>query len=350
MKKFLSEDFEYLYAQNLNWESLKGKKILVTGGTGLIGSLLLKFLGFLRQEKGFEIQLITLVRNERKAKCILGDMELELVVADISDGVEIQKKLGSVAGVDYIFHCAAITKSREMVEHPVEVFESIVTGTDKILQYAKEIMVESMVYLSSMEVYGQPFSKGEEETILVTENMTGYIDELQCRSCYPLGKKMAENLCYSYHKEYGVPVKIARLAQTFGAGVLAEDNRVFAQFANSAKEGKDIVLHTDGTSRGNYCYTIDAIYGLFCLLLCGENGQAYNVTNEEESRTIQEMAYLVADKIADGKIKVVFDIPKENIHGYAPKANIKLSGEKLRSLGWTPKYNMIDMYKRMMEE
>ena len=81
----------------------------------------------------------------------------------------------------------------------------------------------------------------------------GYIDVSDVRSCYPIAKIMSENLCHSYFAEYGVPVKIARLAQTFGRGIRKDDNQVFAQFANAVRTGSDIVLHTAGISMGNYC-------------------------------------------------------------------------------------------------
>ena len=262
----LYEDFEYLYTMKVDWQKLNNKTVLVTGGTGFIGSLLLKYMNFLNREKGFSISLITVIRNEEKAKEVLNGLNVEIVKADLEDKFEIKGQ------VDYIFHCAAVTKSKEMIEHPVEVTESIVDATRNILKLAMANKTESIVYLSSMEVYGQPDISDNP----VTEDVMGYINPLNSRSCYPLGKRMAENLCYGYYNEYQVPVKIARLAQVFGAGILKEENRVFAQFAKSAIHGEDIVLHTDGSSVGNYCYTIDALFGLFLLLLNGENEEKVN--------------------------------------------------------------------------
>jgi nucleoside-diphosphate-sugar epimerase len=115
---------------------------------------------------------------------------------------------------------------------------------------------------------------------------------------------MAENLCYSYYAEFGVPVKIARLAQTFGAGVDQEESRVFGQFARSAVEEKDIILHTEGTTIGNYVYTADALKGLFSLLFQGLDGEAYNIVNDTASVSIKQMAELVAEEVAGNKIKV----------------------------------------------
>ena len=169
------------------------------------------------------------------------------------------------------------------------------------------------------------------------------------RSSYSEGKRIAECLCASYCDEYGVPVKIARLAQTFGAGILQQDNRVYAQFARSVLNKRDIVLHTEGKSYGNYCYTTDAIRALILLLNKGENGQAYNVCNEETTTTIADMAKMVNQEFGDGSIKVIFDIPKDQkTYGYAPDVKMCLSSEKLRMLGWIPQYSLSQMYERMI--
>lgn len=81
---------------------------------------------------------------------------------------------------------------------------------------------------------------------------------------------MAETMCISYGSEYGVPVKIVRLAQTFGAGVSKDDNRVFAQFSKAVLNGYDIILHTKGETKRNYCYTTDAVRAIFTVLTKGE--------------------------------------------------------------------------------
>ena len=164
-----------------------------------------------------------------------------------------------------------------------------------------------------------------------------------------MGKRMSENICYCYYREYGVPVKIARLAQTFGSGILPEENRVFAQFARAAREGRNIVLHTSGESVGNYCSIRDTIKGILVILEKGENGQAYNVVNEKNTMTIKEMAELVAEKIAEKKIQVTCDIQIENSYGYAESTRLRLSGRKLAELGWTPVQGMEEMYLELMD-
>lgn len=198
-----------------------------------------------------------------------------------------------------------------------------------------------------MEVYGQISCP---EGKRVAENEMGYIDVSNVRSCYPIAKIMAENLCHSYFAEYGVPVKIARLAQTFGRGVRPDDNRVFAQFANAVRTGSDIVLHTAGNSMGNYCDIDEAADAILFLLENGANSEVYNVVNEKNTIRIREMAELVAKRIAGGSIKVSYDIPESGSFGYAPDTGLRLSGEKLRRLGWEAKCSLEDMYRKMLRD
>ena len=333
----LKEDLQYIANYNLPYEQLKGRSVLVTGATGLIGTLLVRALLAIG-----DIKVIALVRDSEKAKKIYGDLignSLKLHIADIVDKIKIED------AVDYIFHCASITASKMMIEKPVETLLISVEGTKNILNFAQEKKCASVVYISSMEVYGA-FNESKE----VREGNLGYIDHLKVRSNYPESKRLCENMCVAYYTEFGVPVKIARLAQTFGAGILPGENRVFAQFARSAMQGKDIVLHTKGQSEGNYCYTRDCITGLLTILLKGTNAEAYNVSNPRTHTTIAEMANLVAEKIADGKIKVVFDIPEDNTFGYAADTKMKLNSDKLQALGWKPEVGLEEAYRRMMGE
>lgn len=262
MDNVLKEDLQYIADYNLPYKKLKGTTVLVTGATGLIGTSLVRALLAIG-----DIKVIAFVRNEEKAKKIYKDFSessLFFHVADIVGRIEIDEP------IDYIFHCASVTTSKIMIEKPVETLLISVEGTKNILELARKQKCKSVVYISSMEVYGA-FEESEE----VTEKDLGYIDNLKIRSNYPESKRLCENMCVAYNAEYNVPIKIARLAQTFGAGILPGENRVFAQFARSAIKGEDIILHTKGLSEGNYCYTRDCVTGLLTILLKGENAEAY---------------------------------------------------------------------------
>jgi dTDP-glucose 4,6-dehydratase len=196
-----------------------------------------------------------------------------------------------------------------------------------------------------MEAYGVV----DPEHYIVRETDYGYIDPLQVRSSYSEGKRMAEGICGAYAHEYGVPVKTARLAQTFGAGISKNENRVFAQFARSIMEGTDIVLHTDGRKAHCYCYTTDAVLGLLTILLKGKNGEAYNVSNEATFGTIREMAEMLTGAYPEKGSKLVFDIPEDaNKFGYAPTSRMLVNSEKLNGLGWNAQVDLPEMFKRLM--
>lgn len=318
------------------------KSWLITGATGYVGSMLVKTIKEWDGEAGITI----LVRDRKKAEDMFSALfpdGIRIITADLTDKKALEKLEISC---DYIVHCASATKSAEMVSRPVEVTESIVNATQNIMELAKRCRVKSAVYVSSMEVYGKlDCSDGHR----ASETELGEIDLLDVRSCYPLGKRMAENICYCYCREYGIPVKIARLAQTFGQGVLPGESRVFAQFARAVRDGTDIVLHTNGESMGNYCGIHDAVKGIAAILESGENGQAYNVVNEANTMTIRAMAEFVAEKIAHKRIKVIYDIPPDNPYGYAPDTKLRLSGKKLMSLGWMPLQTMEDMYLELLD-
>lgn len=332
------QDLEYITNYPLPYDKLKDKKVFITGATGLIGFQLVKTLLAIK-----DIHVIAMIRNLEKAKKIYTKEEInqiEFVIGDIGDPVIIEEN------IDYIFHCAAVTTSKIMIEQPVETITTSVKGTNNILELAKEKKVKSMVFVSSMEMYGS-FTNNEEE---ITEDKLGYINPLKVRSNYPESKRLCENMCIAYLHEYGVSLKIARLAQTFGAGILPWENRVFAQFARSAIKGTDIILHTKGLSEGNYCYTRDCMTALLTILLKGNDGEAYNVVNPKTHTTIADMASMVSQKITHGKIKVIYDIPETNKFGYAADTKMKLNSNKLQELGWSPSVGLEEAYRMMIEQ
>lgn len=343
----LEEDISLILKQLGPLDMLKDSTILVTGGGGLIGSMLVRTLKAAKRAYGFPLRILALSRTVSRIQYLEGD-GVELLGGDICDPLDIPEKL------DYIIHCASVTKSAFMAAQPVETLLTSILGTKNVLDLARTKEVRSMVYLSSMEMYGTGATTADKngqflEDAGVTEDMLGYIDLSNPRSSYPEGKRASECLCQAYCSQYGVPVRIARLAQTFGAGVARDDSRVFAQFARSAEQRNNIILHTQGQSEGNYCYLADTLLGILTILLKGQGGQAYNIANETLHMTIKDMADLVAGEVAQPPVKVVVECPEDSgKHGYAPETRLFLNAEKLRGLGWQPRYSMADMYRRMI--
>lgn len=314
-------------------QQIKGAVFLITGATGLIGSTLCRCL--LSLECG--IKIIAPVRNLQKAKNLFIHTAEFIEFIDysvIGDLDQINQK------IDYIIHCASPTDGTYMVTHPVETFELSLDTMRNVLTYSKNKTIKSIVYISSIEYYGQNFT---DESI--KEDFLGYIDYNSSRSSYPLSKRATEFVCKSYAQEYDIPVKIARLTQTFGAGVSSDDNRVFAQFARSIIQNKDIELHTTGNSAKPYCYTIDCINAILHILLLGKKGEAYNVANSDTYISIKNLAIFLKDNF-NPHINISINIP-ETSH-YAPETKLNLDTTKLMQLGWEAKYNLKDMYERLI--
>ncbi|MBR6081593.1 MAG: NAD(P)-dependent oxidoreductase [Salinivirgaceae bacterium] len=340
MTKFeiLEEDFSLLKSQ-YDFSMLKNSSVFVTGATGLLGSQILLFLDYLNRTKNYSMKLFGLIRNKEKAQKVFGDWFKNITF--ISGDVLILPEIPSP--IDYIIHCASITSSMDIVSRPVETIDISVNGTLNVLRFAQSKTVKSMVYLSSMEVFGVTAGRNK-----VCESDYGYIDILNTRSSYPESKRLCECLCHSFAKEYSLPVKNVRLAQTLGAGIDYDDTRVAAQFARAVIENHDIVLKTLGATKRPVIYTSDAISAVLIVLLKGVDGQSYTAANEETFFTIRETAEMIVSEIAQNRIKLVFDI-KEFPQEYAPDLNLDLSTSLLRSLCWTPIVGLKESYERMIE-
>jgi nucleoside-diphosphate-sugar epimerase len=246
---------------------------------------------------------------------------------------------------DFVVHAAGVTSSARMVAEPEEVLKVAVDGTRNVLELALALGAGSVVYVSSMEVYGHGLAG------VVTESQEGILDPGDPRSSYPEGKRRAETLTAAYATDYGLHTTTARLGLTFGAGVPNDpaNTRVPLQFARSVLAGRDIELHTDGAGVTNVCYLADAVRALLLLATEGAAGEAYNVVNSQASMTIRQMAEVVARDVAGGTINVVVKPPEDiERRGYAPPSGYRLSADKLRALGWEPRYGMDEMYARMI--
>lgn len=316
-------------------DDVKGKHFCVTGATGLIGSVLVKCLLALDSS----IKITIPVRSKEKAVAVFGDCYDRLIVEPI---VSLEEWCFSLdKSFDFIVHCASPTNGKFMQENPVDTFALAYQSTYNLLQACLRLNIQGFIYLSSLEYYGQIL----DDSIPVTEDVQGFVDSVSSRSSYPFGKRAAEYLCYAFATQYGVNAKVARLTQTFGAGVAPNDNRVFAQFARSVINNQNIILHTTGSSAKPYCYTTDCISAILHILIKGTKGQAYNVANEDSYISIKELAKFLRDTF-NPSISVNIDLHSD--YGYAPETKLRLSTEKLKALGWKPQYGLKEMFERLI--
>lgn len=320
---------------------LRGATVLVTGATGLVGSSIVHALADADTRYDLGLTVLAQGRSESKGRALARTTGATFLQGDVREAGLLA---GATGRVDIALHCAANTRSADMVARPEEVTAVAVEGTRSMLEQARALGCRSFVYLSSMEAYGQ--AEGE-----VSEDDLGPLDPSSPRSSYPLGKRLAEQLCRTYADD-DFRVTVARLGLTFGAGVPDDpaDTRVALQFARAARAGRDIELHTQGLSMTNAVETSDAVRALLLLAERGERGQAYNIANPAATMSIRAMAEVVARDVAGGAVGVVVNVPDDlDARGYAPPSGYRLNVDRIRALGWEPRYGMTEMFRRMLD-
>ena len=339
MGRVFDEDVRTL-AQDprIDWDILDNRRVLVTGATGLIGRLIAYALITRNEIEGIHTKVILPARNiERAAALFDANEDTEIVHWDaLTTGPD------EVPSADYIIHLASNTDSRRMVEAPVETILTTTRGCECMLEVARRSGA-SMVFASSMEVYGAG-SDG-----YISEEAGGALDAMSVRSSYPQAKQLAETLCASYAQEYNVQVTVARLAQTFGAGIPETDRRIFGFVARNIIAGDDIKLATDGSKKNMYSYTTDSVRALLLLLTRGEAGRAYNVANEQTLASVREICELVAATF-NPKVRVLVATSPQDASRFAVSGQIALDTSRIRALGFEPDYGLEDLYRRMMAD
>lgn len=336
MNSIIKEDMESISRQ-IEHEKLDRSRVLISGATGLIGKYLVRFLA-----QYCHCTVLAVVRNREKALALWKDLgdQVQYICSDITE-LEAADR-----GVDYMIHGASVTSSRSFSSEPVETIRTSVEGTRRMLEFARKNPVRGFAFLSTMEVYGAPSTEDKIHEFYGTN-----LDTMSARNSYPESKRLCESMCAAYYSEYGVPVRVLRLTQTFGPGVSYDDSRVFAEFARCVIECRDIVLHTKGETKRNYLYLADACTAILTVLTKGASGEAYNGANEDTYCSIKDMAELVASKCAKQRINVKVEQEKTAAekYGYAPVLKMNLDTSKLQALGWRPRTGLEEMYRRMIQ-
>ena len=316
------EDIVSVAGLPYDWEKLRNKTVLISGGTGLIGSFLLDVFRCRNKQYGDGIRAVSLSRRGGNS-----DDTVLYQKADVTNPI-------SYSGpADFILHLASNTHPQQYAEDPVGTILTNILGCEHLLRLAAEKGARFLL-ASSVEIYGE----GAEAAM--DEQYCGFLDCNQARAGYNEAKRTCESLCQSYRKQYGVDFVTARLARVFGAD-RKKDTKAMAQFMEKALAGEDVILKSQGFQRYSYCYVADCVSGILKILLDGTSGQAYNLSEEDEGRTLAGYAEQIA--ALAGK-KVVCQIEEEEAVSKAVYA--LLNTEKLRSIGWKPLYSVSEGLER----
>lgn len=322
MNELERQDIENVATLPYKWGKLENKTIMISGGTGFIGSFITNVIRYRNEKYNSNINIVSLSRRGGNS-----DEEVESIKADITQPIVYEGK------VDYILHLASNTHPKQYGEDPVGTITTNVIGCDNLLKLAVD---KKAVFLlaSSVEIYGQGTEKP------MKESYCGYIDCNIARSGYNEAKRTCEALCQSYKQQYGIEIRIVRLARVFGADRKL-DTKAMSQFMDKAVAGEDIILKSKGNQRFSYCYIADAVSGIIKVLLDGSNGEAYNISDEDDGLTLGKYAEYMAT-LADKK--VIYKIENDEAASRASYALLDIS--KIVDLGWKPLYKVQEGLKR----
>ncbi len=336
----LQEDMEQIFSSKLNWKKFTDKTILITGGNGFLPAYMIDFLMCLNQDylTKSNCRVIVLVRNiehaEKRFCNYLNNEMFILLHQDVSNEIIIQEKL------DFIIHAASPASPKYYAIDPVGVSLPNILGTKNILDLAIKNNIESLLYFSSGEIYG------EVKDNIVSEDNYGYLDPLDLRSCYAESKRMGENLCISYFHQHQVPIKIVRPFHTYGPGMKLDDGRVFADFVSDIINNENIVLKSDGQAERVFCYLADATIGFFTILLHGTSGEAYNLANPKEKISIRKLAELLVTLFPNKKLIVKYDFERDDNYMKSKIESITPDITKIERLGWEPTTSIESGFKK----
>lgn len=305
----------------LPWEKLSGKNIFVTGATGMIGSSLIDVL---MSRKDINFHVYASGRNDTKLKTVfskyLNNSHFHFVKHDV------REPLTGDTIYHYMIAGAGVASPQLYSTDPISVIKSNVWGVDNLLSYGVKNGLEKMIYISSGEVYGEGDGR------VFTEDYSGYVNCATVRACYPSAKRTAESLCIAYRSQYNIDVSIARPSHIYGPHFKDSDKRVYAQFIRNVLNDENIVMKSAGEQYRSWCYAVDCATALLYILLKGENGETYNIADDNSNITIKELAEIIAD--IGGK-KVVIDVPEaDEKAGFNVVTKSVFSTEKLKKLGW----------------
>lgn len=316
------EDIKKVAEYPVNWSQIDGKTLLISGGTGFIGSFISDVIRYRNAHYGTNTKVVSLSRRGG-----ISDGTVEYLKADITDPIACE------ADVDYILHLASNTHPKQYGEDPVGTIMTNVLGCDNLLKLAAEKHAKFFL-ASSVEIYGQ----GTQTPM--DEKYSGYIDCNTARSGYNEAKRTCEALCQSYKNQYGVEIVIARFSRVFGADRKL-DTKALSQFMDKAVAGENILLKSKGNQRFSYCYVADAVTGVFTLLTSGANGEAYNISADDDGMTLGGYAEYIASLAGR---EVEYRIEDD---AAASKASFALlDTNKIRALGWKPMYTVKEGMER----
>lgn len=335
------EDVSTVALLKLPWEKLKNKSVLLSGATGLLGSFLVDVI-MAKNAEGLNCTVLALGRSLEKAadrfSIYMGNPYYVFIPYDVKRPF-VRDDIGIV---DYVLHLASNTHPLQYATDPIGTITTNIIGLQNMLDFAVAHSSTRFAFASSNEIYGE--NRGDTE--FFDEDYCGYIDSNTLRAGYPESKRCGEALCQAYKAQKGLDIVIPRFTRSYGPTMQLSDSKAISQFIKKGLAGEDIILKSAGTQYYSYQYVADSVSGLLTVLLCGANGDAYNIAEEHSDIMLKDLAEIVAS--LSGRSVIVDSADPVEAAGYSRATKARLNGSKLQALGWEPKYEIHEGIKRTM--
>ena len=309
------------------FEDLVRKRLLVTGGAGFLGSHLCERL----LAQGHEVLCVDNYFTGRRTNVahLLDNPRFELLRHDVCFALYVE--------VDQIYNLACPASPIHYQLDPVQTTKVSVHGAINMLGLAKRVKAR-ILQASTSEVYGDPDVHPQ------PEDYRGNVNPIGPRACYDEGKRCAETLFFDYHRQHRVPIKVARIFNTYGPRMHPGDGRVISNFIVQALTGQDITVYGDGSQSRSFCYVDDLIEGLIRLMATApEITGPVNLGNPKEF-TILELARKIID-MTGSKSRIIYKpLPTDD-----PKVRQPDITRARTLLGWEPKVSLEQGLGRTIE-
>lgn len=327
----------YSIVQSLGVDAqlLSGKTVVITGGSGFIGSYMVATIDFLNRYFLSEPCRVISVDNHivGKKNNLLREISspsITFLEHNVCTPFTIE------GNVDYIINAAGVASPVYYKKYPIETIEGTIFGLKNTLELSRVKQAKSVLYFSSSEIYGDP----DPNAIPTQETYKGNVSSIGPRSCYDESKRLGETLAMAYYHVHRTPIKIVRPFNVYGPGMSAKDYRVIPTFLSQGMEGRALTVHDKGNQTRSFCYATDAIVGFFKVLLLGTDGEVYNIGNDKDEINMKVLADTVAATVFDNKISVNLVSYPDNYPQDEPRRRCPDLAKAMKNLGFCAKVDL----------
>lgn len=336
MNQIIREDIERILDFSTEFD---GCTFLLTGANSFFLSYFVYFLLERNRLRNAGIHIVALVHDrkaaERRFADYLQDRNLHMIYSEAGNDADAWGEICGLESIDYCIHAASPAGIYSRQTDPLETFEVNARLCRRLLEVCKDRKLRKFMLVSSVDIYGK-LNRPDR----IREDDCGYLDLLYPRNAYANGKRTAEILCGLYRAAHSIPIVIIRPFQVFGPGMNLYDGRLHGDFVRQIQEKGVITLKSDGRAKRSFQYLLDATEGLMICLLRGDEGQAYNLCDEDGEATVLELAKAYAE-CCRADVGIDFDLSQKDTREVVEALSV-VTGDftKLRELGFRGKTDL----------